>query len=134
MSIRRQSTAKMKTRTFIFSAAITIFLLFFLILPGQPLSAEMPGEVRIFLNGKELLSDAPFLIEQGRTLVPVRVLLEAMGAEVDWDEEERRVYIYLDDLNIKLAAEANTFYINDRAVPLGMPARIIGGRVYIPLR
>ena len=37
--------------------------------------------------------DAPPYIEMGRTMVPVRFVAEALGANVDWQEKSRTVII-----------------------------------------
>ncbi|MBE7046092.1 MAG: copper amine oxidase N-terminal domain-containing protein [Ruminococcaceae bacterium] len=37
--------------------------------------------------------DVPAQIIDGRTLVPVRAISEAFGADVKWEEETKTVYI-----------------------------------------
>lgn len=49
--------------------------------------------VRLFVNGREIHSDVPPQIIDGRTLVPARALAEALGATVGWDAEARAVVI-----------------------------------------
>ena len=44
-----------------------------------------PGESYIEVNGRALYVPYGVHLRAGRTLVPVRVLSEALGAEVDWD-------------------------------------------------
>jgi N-acetylmuramoyl-L-alanine amidase len=44
-----------------------------------------PGERYLEANGRALYIANGVLAEEGRVLVPVRVLAEALGAEVDWD-------------------------------------------------
>jgi len=46
-------------------------------------------------NDQELILDVPPLIINGRTLVPVRAVAEAFDADVEWDEEDRKVDINL---------------------------------------
>jgi hypothetical protein len=43
--------------------------------------------VNLVLNGKPLTSDVPAIIMDGRTLLPVRALSEALGTDVTWDGE-----------------------------------------------
>jgi|GEM_PF-4429027 len=43
--------------------------------------------VRLMLDGKDVRSDVPPIIMDGRTLLPVRALTEAMGHDVAWDGE-----------------------------------------------
>ena len=44
-----------------------------------------PGALYLEVNGRALYIPQGVLLENGRTLVPVRVLAEALGAQVDWD-------------------------------------------------
>ena len=54
---------------------------------GLTLSAK-PGDVWLTVNGRALYIPNGVLLENGRTLVPVRVLAEALGGWVDWSPEE----------------------------------------------
>lgn len=42
--------------------------------------------VRLLVNGTEVSGDVPAINLHGRTMVPVRLVAEALGAQVDWDE------------------------------------------------
>ena len=44
-----------------------------------------PGSPYLEANGRALYVPGGVLLEQGRTLVPVRTLCAALGAQVDWD-------------------------------------------------
>jgi len=43
--------------------------------------------VKVLVNGQEIASDVPAVNFHGRTMVPVRFVVEALGAKVNWDEE-----------------------------------------------
>jgi len=51
------------------------------------------SDLTMTLNGQVINSDVPPFIENDRTMVPVRFISEAFGAEVDWDEDARLVTI-----------------------------------------
>lgn len=51
------------------------------------------GAISVLVDGRALVTDAPPLVENGRTLVPVRPLAESLGARVSWDEKARSVLI-----------------------------------------
>lgn len=42
--------------------------------------------VKVLVNGKEVKSDVPAVIMNGRTMVPLRFVSEAFGANVGWDD------------------------------------------------
>lgn len=46
-----------------------------------------------YVNGKHYKLDVPSQIVNGRTLIPVRFVAEAFGAEVIWDDETKTVHI-----------------------------------------
>lgn len=49
--------------------------------------------VRMVVNGREIQSDAPAVIMNGRAMVPVRFVSEALGATVNWNEANQEVSI-----------------------------------------
>ena len=53
------------------------------------------GSNKITINGGEQMMDVAPLIVEDRTLVPVRFIAEALGAEVSWDEENQLVKIVI---------------------------------------
>jgi len=55
-------------------------------------AAFAPG-ISLLINGKTLLPEVPPIIISGRTLVPVRAIAEALGAQVTWDGEARAVNV-----------------------------------------
>lgn len=56
-------------------------------------NAPNPTNERIVINGNPIHSDVPPQIMNGRTMVPVRVISEATGANVSWDQQNRRVTV-----------------------------------------
>lgn len=55
--------------------------------------APNPTNEKIVINGNPIHSDVPPQIINGRTMVPVRVISEATGANVNWDQQNRRVTV-----------------------------------------
>ena len=51
---------------------------------------ERVERVTLQLDGVALEADTPAMLVRGRTLVPVRLLAEALGAEVTWDAARRQ--------------------------------------------
>jgi len=91
--------------------------------------------VTIFFNNNFLYSDVPPTIRDGRTLIPMRALLEAMDAEVSWDEAtSTATAVAPEGTEIKITENQKTVYVNGNAVELDVPAMIIDGRFVIPVR
>lgn len=51
------------------------------------------GNREIRINGKALVVDVPAQIVGGRTMVPLRLVAEALGADVAWDEAAKTVRV-----------------------------------------
>ncbi|MBS3968878.1 MAG: trypsin-like peptidase domain-containing protein [Clostridia bacterium] len=47
----------------------------------------------IYINGKPIKSDVPPLIRQGRTYLPARIIAEAFGYTISWDDKSQTVNI-----------------------------------------
>ncbi len=50
-------------------------------------------DIGLWVEGRKLAPDVPPIVQKGRTLVSVRVIAEALGAEVQWDAKERKVVV-----------------------------------------
>lgn len=95
---------------------------------------QAKNDIRILLNGEELRTGVPFVIEEGRTLIPVRFFLETMGAEVSWYSSTKSVSIALDDTSIEMVVGEKNAFLNGSPVALNVPLRLIENRAYVPLR
>ncbi len=93
-----------------------------------------PAAVGIKLDGADIITDTPPVIENGRTLAPVRAIFEAMGGTAAWDEAAGEVVLSGRGTDIKLAVGSTDAYINGTLKTLDVPARIINGRTMMPLR
>jgi hypothetical protein len=71
---------------------------------------------------------------QGRVMVPLRGVLEKLGAYVDWVPATRTVVATRGDLDIQLPLGGRTARVNGRDVPLDVPAMSMAGSTMVPLR
>ncbi len=74
------------------------------------------------------------LVENNLTLLPLRVIFEALNAEVLWDNELQTVSAVKDDTTIKISVDKNEMYINGNMIWLDTPARLVNGRTLVPFR
>lgn len=51
------------------------------------------GEIKIFVDNVELKTDVPPVIINNNTMVPVRVIAEAVDCDVQWDQEQKMISI-----------------------------------------
>ncbi|NLW28037.1 stalk domain-containing protein, partial [Acetivibrio saccincola] len=95
--------------------------------------------VTIILNGKELKLDVEPFIENDRTLIPVRGVMEGLGAVVGWNAKDRVVTVDKEDISIKLTIGSDVAVVTregvkEEKIKLDVPAMIVNDRTFIPGR
>lgn len=85
-------------------------------------------------NGEKIAFDQIPVIENGRTLVPLRAIFEKLGAEVSWNDATKTVTAVKDGTAITLTIDSTSATKNGEAVTLDVPATIINGRTMVPVR
>lgn len=102
-----------------------------LVVLGVGAAQAAPG---VTLNGQPLaLSASPQQIN-GRTLVPMRDVFEALGAPVEWNATAQLITARRGDTQIQLGINNPIALVNGRNVSLDQPATLIDGRTFVPLR
>jgi len=90
--------------------------------------------VKAYVNGVEPEFDAPPIIKDGRTLLPLRAISEALKATVEWNEELQEITLTRGDTVIKLTLGSSIAYINGQEITLDVSAESIAGRTMVPGR
>lgn len=90
-------------------------------------------DIKVILDDEILSFDVPPVIRDGRTLVPVRQIVEAMGGEIDYNPVNRTVTIVNDEKIIVLAIDSNLAKVDEQDIILDVPATILGGRTNDPI-
>lgn len=93
----------------------------------------LPVENIIIVDG-DVKFDAPPIVKDGRTLIPVRTLAEGFGASVEWVSEEQKVTISKGETNIVLHIDSNIAVVNGQEVEIDVASTLYDGRTYVPLR
>ena len=91
-------------------------------------------EIKIYVNGKKVESDVAPVIIEDRTLVPVRAIFEAIGAEVSWDAETKTVSSVKDEAVVTMQIGSKNIFIDDVMKEIDVPAQIINDRTLVPVR
>ncbi len=76
---------------------------------------------------------APVIIS-GRTLVPVRAIIESLGGSVGWEQSSQTVTLNMNGDTIKLNINSYIAYLNNRAETLDVCPIIINDRTMLPIR
>lgn len=91
-------------------------------------------EITVVVNGNSVNMENYPVIENNRTLVPFRSVLEAMGAQIDWDANTKTVTCTLRDNVVEVEIGGDNMLANGESVALDVPAKVIDNRTYVPLR
>lgn len=98
-------------------------------------SAAPQKEIKVTIDGKEVVfPDQKPIIESQRTLVPVRFVTEALGAKVDWVQQEQKVKIEKSGELIELILGKEKVKAGNKSIELDVPAKAINQRTMVPLR
>ena len=89
---------------------------------------------KVYLDNQLLSFEVPAIIENGRTLVPLRAIFEAMGAQVDWNDSTRTVVATKPGTRVILALGSIAPTVNGKTWNLDVPAIIKNNRTLAPLR
>ncbi|MHB8107583.1 MAG: stalk domain-containing protein [Candidatus Cryosericum sp.] len=97
------------------------------------------GKSTFTVNGASKTLDSPPVIANGRTLVPIRAIIEALGGAVEWDGVARKATVTLGNVTIELwigksVARVNNISTRIDSTNLKVVPEIINGRTMLPLR
>lgn len=96
--------------------------------------AQAAVNFTILIDGVRLAtSQAPVMI-QGRVMLPMRAIFEALDAKVTWNQKAQTVTAVKDGTTIVLKINSKTATINRQSVNLDVPAKNLRGTTMVPVR
>ncbi|MBO8171073.1 MAG: copper amine oxidase N-terminal domain-containing protein [Bacillaceae bacterium] len=99
-----------------------------------PVQAEETDSIQVVLNQQEMQFDVSPRIINGRTMVPLRGIFEALEAEVDWNPDTRTVSAVKGDREVVLTIGQQNAVVNGDPVVLDAAPQVVDGRTLVPLR
>lgn len=85
------------------------------------------GSTAVLVDEQAIINDVAPVIHNDRTLVPIRVITEALGGQVAWNEAAKEVTLTVNGKEIKMT-------IGKVLEKYGVAPVIIGGRTFVPVR
>lgn len=116
------------------------------------LPAQADDNIKVLLNGQEIAFDVPPQIINGRTMVPMRAIFEALGYEVEWNGEKQSIsainqqtdiyvlllidnkYMIVCPYSEMLENDGSANYAAEHMQELDQTPTIIDGRTLVPVR
>lgn len=115
--------------------ALTIFVISLLV--GVFSSVSIMADdvpVTVYVDGAKLSFDVDPIIENGRTLVPMRLIFEKLGADVTWIDSSKTAVAAKDGLVVEITAGDSHLLKNGSRVELDVGATISADRMLVPVR
>ena len=85
------------------------------------------GSTAVIVDDQAIINDVAPVIRNDRTLVPIRVITEALGGQVAWNEAAKEVTLTVNGKEIKMT-------IGKALEKYGVAPVIIGDRTFVPVR
>ena len=111
-----------------------ISLLLVAIFTLVPLSVSGQSEIKVLLDGTAIEFDQPPVIISDRTMVPVRAIYEALGADVSWDGATRTASGEKNGIIVSFTIDEPEVSINYNKKQIDAPATIVNDRTLVPVR
>lgn len=90
--------------------------------------------ISVLIDGVKLYTpQAPVMI-QGRVMLPMRSIFEALDASVKWNQKTKTVTATKDGTTVILKINSKTATINNKTVALDVPAKNLKGNTMVPVR
>jgi photosystem II stability/assembly factor-like uncharacterized protein len=92
------------------------------------------GSSVMSVDGRHATLDSPPIIREGRTLLPIRAVIEALGGSVDWDGVRRKATVTLGVHTVEVWIGSTEARVDGMDVALDVAAMIVNSRTLLPLR
>jgi hypothetical protein len=74
------------------------------------------------------------IIKNGRTLLPIRAIVESIGGTVNWDANTQEMTVQVENRTIQLGIGQTTAWVDGNSVPIDVASQAFNGCVLLPLR
>lgn len=96
--------------------------------------AQAAVNISVLIDGVKLYTpQAPIMI-QGRVMLPMRSIFEALDASVKWNQKTKTVTATKNGTTVILKINSKTATINNKTVALDVPAKNLKGNTMVPVR
>ena len=115
---------------------LTLLLVLLICLSAAGMVFPGPGDrISVMVIGEAVLFDQPPIVVDGRTLVPLRAVLEKVGATVGWDDQTKTITVTKSDTELTLIIDSQTMQVSGEPdVLLDVPPQVYNGRTLLPIR
>ncbi|MBZ4647257.1 MAG: glycoside hydrolase [Clostridia bacterium] len=113
---------------------VTISVAYFMWPNNMSVPPNDSDQPRLIVEGEIAKGKGAPVIENGDILLSLPVIKEYIDPKVYWDKENNKIIFTTADKVVKMKTDHLTAMINARPVDLNIPARLIDGVPYIPIK
>ena len=130
----------MKTKSRIIAIIAALCVLWAISMPvlASATEVETSGRISFFVDTKQSVFDddtgEPYINADGRTMMPARACLDAIGCTVDWDGQTKTVLTRKGNVTVAIPIGKNEIIVNRIPTKIDTEAIILSGRTFLPLR
>jgi hypothetical protein len=99
-----------------------------------PAEAATPERPDVYVDGEWIRFDVQPQVYQYRTLVPMRMIFEALGADVRWEDATQTAVATKNGTTLRLPIGSSVVTKNGQPVQLDVPAQLVSNRTMVPVR
>ncbi|MGG1556465.1 copper amine oxidase N-terminal domain-containing protein [Paenibacillus ferrarius] len=123
-------------KRFQWTSMFLLFLIFTLLPLGSLANAsgDESSEITATIDSRPIYFDVSPQKINGRVMVPLRAILESLGAEVGWEDATQTVTGTKDGIVVTLRLNDTKAEVDGKSVPLDVAATKIEGRTFVPAR
>lgn len=93
-----------------------------------------PANISILIDDLAVEMDVPPDVRDGRTMVPIRAVAEALGADVEWVQNTQQIVMTRAGVTVTMTLNSTTATIDDETVEMDVAPYATEGRTLIPAR
>lgn len=117
-----------------FVSIMVMMSLLFTMFAAASHAAEPPPSPKLFLDEKPILTDVSPKIENGSTYVPLAVLSDGLGYDVEWEQAKQKVTVKNESKTIELVIGETQIKVNDVVMETKVAPKLVNWRTMVPVR
>lgn len=113
---------------------LSLLLVLLMLVSFIPRPASAQRDMKLWVEGRYVTGDVAPILYNNRTLVPLRQVSEALGIEVEWNNDVRQALIVIDEIVYAFLPGESFYGAGDEKVEMDTKTVIQNNRIYLPLR
>ena len=89
-------------------------------------------EIKVLLNETKLDFDVQPMFVEDKMLLPLRAVLEKLGANVLWNGDNRTVTTQTENTVSEIPIGRTEYFVNGKSYTTQLPAQLVNGRTLVP--